>query len=78
MVDIETVLQAHVQPMHDKEQLVSTLWEHIREPTNNMIATFNDASISKQKRLVLDLMYTLLDESELLIYTLYVVLTFRH
>ena len=25
MVDIETVLQAHVQPMHDKEQLVSTL-----------------------------------------------------
>ena len=78
MVDIETVLQAHVQQMHDKEKLVSTLWEHTREPTNNLIATFNDANIPKQKQLVLDLMYTLLDESEFLINTLYVPLTFRH
>lgn len=39
--------------MHDKEQLVSTLRENIREPTNNLIATFNDASTSKQKQLVL-------------------------
>ena len=38
----------------------------------------NDANIPKQKQLVLDLMYTLLDESEFLINTLYVPLTFRH
>ena len=74
----ETDLKAHVQLMHDKDQLVSTLWEHTREPTNNLIATFNDASIPKQKQLVLDLMYTLLDESEFLINTLYAALTFRH
>lgn len=64
--------------MHDKEKLVSTLWEHIRQLTDNLIATFNDASISKQKQLVFDLMYTLLDESEFLMNTLYVALTFCH
>lgn len=71
MVDIETVLQAHVQPMHDKKQLVSTLWE---QPTIWLQHLMMQAFQNKNNWCL----YTVLDESEFLINTLYVALTFRH